>query len=168
MNRSQPIDEMLDLNPAYMTKTPGILGGRARLADRRIGVVDIVNYHLRLAAPVDEICQRLNVSPAQVHAALAYYYDHHEEIDASFEEENRLVEQHTDSIQQDERRNELLKRHALQDIEMTVSEIASEFKVTARVVRTAAARGWIAARKSGATWLIRRSDAAARWGNRQP
>ncbi len=34
------------------------------------------------------------------------------------------------------------------------------------IIREAAAKGRVPARKSGATWLIRRSDAESRWGER--
>jgi excisionase family DNA binding protein len=47
---------------------------------------------------------------------------------------------------------------------MTVTEVAAVYNVTPQAVREAAARGWIRARKSGATWLIRRRDADGRWG----
>lgn len=50
---------------------------------------------------------------------------------------------------------------------MTPAEIAATWGVKEDTVRDAAQHGWIAARKSGATWLIRRADAEARWGKQK-
>lgn len=49
------------------------------------------------------------------------------------------------------------------DQEMTTPEISNEFGMTSRVVCLTATMGWLPVRKSGATWLIRRSDGEARW-----
>ncbi len=37
--------------------------------------------------------------------------------------------------------------------------------ITEHAVREAARKGWVAARKAGKVWLIRRGDALKRWGN---
>jgi len=66
--------------PAYR-RTPDTLGGKARLAGRRISVEDIAIWHVKLGKSVDEICTEFDLSLAEVHAALAYYYDHQAEID---------------------------------------------------------------------------------------
>lgn len=79
------VDTTISIN--YIVKTPGMLGGRARIAGRRIGVSDIVNAHLRLGAPVEEVVEAYEITPAQVYAALAYYYDHQDEIDTHLEAE---------------------------------------------------------------------------------
>jgi hypothetical protein len=49
---------------------------------------------------------------------------------------------------------------------MTASEIEGEFSVSRQAVIQAISNGWIAARQSGATWLIRRVDAVKRWGGK--
>jgi excisionase family DNA binding protein len=49
---------------------------------------------------------------------------------------------------------------------MTPAEIAATWNVKEDTVRDACQHGWIPARKSGATWLIRRADAEARWGGK--
>lgn len=48
---------------------------------------------------------------------------------------------------------------------MTTSEIAAEFGIDNATVRQAILAGYIAARKSGGTWLVRREDATQRWQN---
>jgi uncharacterized protein (DUF433 family) len=61
-------------------------GGKARIAGRRISVEDIAIWHLRLGKTVDEICADYDLSLAEVHAALAYYYDHQDENDRNISE----------------------------------------------------------------------------------
>ena len=49
---------------------------------------------------------------------------------------------------------------------MTASEVEAEYGVNRHTVIIACRNGWIAARQSGATWLVRRVDAERRWGER--
>lgn len=50
--------------------------------------------------------------------------------------------------------------------EMTVAEVAETYGIQPGTVRRSVQMGWIPARKSGKTVLIRRADAEARWGKR--
>src|SRR5437667_8542171 len=70
----------------YIVKTPGNLGGRARIDGRRIGVSDIVDLYIRQGGSLEEVIQAFQVTLAQIHAVLAYYYDHEEEIDSYLDE----------------------------------------------------------------------------------
>src|SRR5215471_823829 len=70
----------------YIVATRGTLGGKPRIAGRRISVEDIAIWHLRLGKTVDEICAEYDLSLAEVHAALAYYYDHQAEIEQDIRE----------------------------------------------------------------------------------
>jgi len=65
----------------HIVATPGMLGGQAHIAGRRISVQDIAIWHDRLGKTVDEICADYDLSLAEVYAALAYYYDHRNDID---------------------------------------------------------------------------------------
>ena len=56
--------------------TPEVRGGRPRIAGTRITVADIVIMHLRLGQSLEEIAGKYDLDLADVHAALAYYYDH--------------------------------------------------------------------------------------------
>jgi uncharacterized protein (DUF433 family) len=61
--------------------TPGVCGGKPRIAGHRIKVQDVVIWHERMGLSPDEIVsQHPGISLADVYAALAYYYDHLEEI----------------------------------------------------------------------------------------
>ena len=80
-----------------MTATPGTLGGKPRIAGRRISIEDIAIWHLRLGKTVDEICAEYDLSLAEVHAALAYYYDHQAEIERQINEGDAFLKALRDS-----------------------------------------------------------------------
>jgi uncharacterized protein (DUF433 family) len=75
----------------HISKTPGVCGGKACIAGTRIRVMDIVVLHQQ-GMPPEEIIEHFSSRPltlAEVHSALAYYYDHKDEIEASFEEDRK-------------------------------------------------------------------------------
>jgi len=61
--------------------TPGIAGGKPRIAGHRITVENIVIWHERMGKSADEIATEYALSLADIYAALAYYFDHRVEID---------------------------------------------------------------------------------------
>jgi uncharacterized protein (DUF433 family) len=65
----------------HIVSTPDVRGGRPRIAGRRITVDDIVIMHLRLGESIEQIAADYKLSFADIHAALAYYYDHRDPID---------------------------------------------------------------------------------------
>jgi len=75
----------------YIEITPGVAGGRPRVAAHRITVHDIVVWHEHLGLSPDQIAVDYGLTLADVHAALAYYYDHRAEIDASIEADEVFV-----------------------------------------------------------------------------
>jgi uncharacterized protein (DUF433 family) len=67
--------------PERITKLPDICGGRASIAGHRVRVLDVVIWHEQNALSPDEIVSQVpSITLADVHAALACYYDHREEI----------------------------------------------------------------------------------------
>jgi len=66
----------------HVTKTPGVCGDKACIDRTRIRVNNVAFLHKSVANDdkVREVYPDL--TPAQIHAALAYYYDNREEIDA--------------------------------------------------------------------------------------
>jgi uncharacterized protein (DUF433 family) len=72
--------------------TPGVAGGKPRIAGHRITVQNIAVWHERLGRSVDEIATEYDLSLADVYAALAYYFDHREEIDQQIKEDEAFVE----------------------------------------------------------------------------
>jgi uncharacterized protein (DUF433 family) len=78
---------------AYITRTPGICGGRPRIEGHRVRVQDIAVEHERQALSAEEICQQHpGLTLAKVYSALAYFHDHRDEILADLETDRRAVE----------------------------------------------------------------------------
>lgn len=77
-----------------IVRTPGTCGGKPRIDGHRIKVEQIAVCHERMGLSADEIVsQHPTITLGQVHAALAYYYEHKDEVDADIEEGKRVVEE---------------------------------------------------------------------------
>lgn len=76
----------------HIEMTPGIAGGKPRIAGHRITVHNIVVWHERLGRSADEIASEFDLSLADVYAALAYYFDHREAIDRELDESQAFVQ----------------------------------------------------------------------------
>lgn len=71
----------LELLHQHITKDSRVQGGRAVIVGSRISVSDIV-YWYKQGKDVHEILEFYpHLTLAQIHDALAYYYDHQTEID---------------------------------------------------------------------------------------
>ena len=83
---------MPELFIEHIVMTPGIVGGKARLAGHRIRVMDIVVWHEFRGHSPDEIVGMFpGITLADVHAALTYYFDHREEIEADLRQDEQTV-----------------------------------------------------------------------------
>jgi len=76
----------------HIEATPGTRDGKPRISGTRITVADIVLMHRRLGRALEEIAGTYDLSLAAVYEAMAYYYDHKDEIDHSLNEEEALAE----------------------------------------------------------------------------
>jgi uncharacterized protein (DUF433 family) len=76
----------------YIERTPGVAGGKARIAGRRIKVADVAIWHERLGMSADEIVTEYDLTLVEVYAALAYYFAHREDIDREIDEGVAFVE----------------------------------------------------------------------------
>jgi uncharacterized protein (DUF433 family) len=77
----------------YIGVRPGYCGGRPHILGHRIKVKHVAVWHEQMGMTPTEIAATYpTITLAQVHAALAYYYDHRDEIQAEIEEERRFVE----------------------------------------------------------------------------
>jgi uncharacterized protein (DUF433 family) len=65
-----------------IVQTPGVCGGRPRIAGHRITVQNIAIDLNAGMKPEDIIAERPSLTLAQVHAALSYYYANQQAIDA--------------------------------------------------------------------------------------
>lgn len=80
----------------YITCVPRVCGGRPIIRGTRTTVKAIVGYY-KLGLSVEEILEGLpHLTPAQVHEALSYYYDHQAEIEQDIEQSQveRLIERY--------------------------------------------------------------------------
>jgi uncharacterized protein (DUF433 family) len=76
----------------HITTNSQVMSGRPCIAGTRVRVMDIVGAY-KAGVSDDQLrdyfsSRRLTLS--EIHAALAYYYDHQEEIDAAFSEDEEL------------------------------------------------------------------------------
>jgi len=77
----------------HIVSTPGVCGGKPRIADSRIRVHDIVVWHEAWGLSPEEIVTDFpQLTLAQVHAALAYYHDHRDEIRQHMKDAEALAE----------------------------------------------------------------------------
>jgi uncharacterized protein (DUF433 family) len=77
-----------------IVSTPGICGGRPRIDGHRIQVEDVAIWHERMGMSPDEIVSEYpSITLADVHAALAYYYENRDRIDADIEAAKRYAEE---------------------------------------------------------------------------
>lgn len=88
----------------YIEITPGVCGGRPRLAGHRIMVIDIATWRLKLGMALEEIAGKYDLPLAAVYAAMAYYFEHRVEIDQRAEDDRAFVErfqqQHPSRLQE--------------------------------------------------------------------
>ena len=73
--------------------TPGVAGGKPRIAGHRITVANIAIWHEQLGKSADEIAAEYDLDLAEIYAALAYYFDHREEIDQSIKDGEAFAEE---------------------------------------------------------------------------
>ena len=75
----------------HIAITPGVCGGKPRIDGRRITVANVAIRHERLGMSADDIATEYDLTLADVHAALAYYFDHRAEIDEWIAESRALI-----------------------------------------------------------------------------
>jgi len=68
------------------------LGGKARLDGHRVSVFQIGEMYTVAGHDPEVIADQLSLSLAAVHAAFAYYYDHPDEMVATRERRNAIIE----------------------------------------------------------------------------
>jgi uncharacterized protein (DUF433 family) len=79
----------------HIVSVPGVVSGRPHIDGTRVRVMDVVLAHRDGASP-DEMRNRFasrSLTLAEVHSALAYYYDHQAEIDEAFAGDERAYQE---------------------------------------------------------------------------
>ena len=83
---------MIAIIAEHIEITPGICGGKPRIAGHRIRVQDVVIWHEQMGMSPDEIVSRYpTITLADVYAALTYYHDNLEEIRQQIRESEAFV-----------------------------------------------------------------------------
>jgi len=138
----------------YIVKTPGICGGAPRIDDTRITVDWIVGQMLYAGQTLDDMVEdyaHIPLSPAQIHAALAYYYDHQSEIDA-------LIDENVQMLNEVKRRDNEIKSGYV-----TAKEAADLLGVDheSRQIAKLARQGVLTGKKIANRWMISRASIEA-------
>jgi uncharacterized protein (DUF433 family) len=77
----------------YIGIKPGYCGGKPHILGHRVKVKHVAVWHEGMGmSPKQIVAEHPTITLAQVHSALAYYYDHREEIQAEIAEEEREYE----------------------------------------------------------------------------
>jgi uncharacterized protein (DUF433 family) len=77
-----------------IVKTPDVCGGRARIAGHRVRVQDIIIRHEHQGMTPDQIVTDIpTITLADVHTALAYYFDHVQEIQEEMRADRAYAEE---------------------------------------------------------------------------
>ncbi len=81
-----------NVTAAHITQTPGVCGGEPCIAGHRIKVRNVYVWYELMGISDDEIAEQHDLTLTQVHAALAYAYEHLEEIRTAIHSEDEFVE----------------------------------------------------------------------------
>lgn len=85
--------ETIETTYKHIVQTPGICGGKPRIEGHRITVQNVVIWHEQMGYSIEEIAAMYELTLAQLHSALAYYFDHKDEINQSIADDNAFVEE---------------------------------------------------------------------------
>jgi uncharacterized protein (DUF433 family) len=75
----------------HIVKEPGYCGGKAAIDDTRVRVNNVAWLAQRGVTPQQVLEHYPDLTLAQVHAALAYYYDNKDEIEAELAAEDQAA-----------------------------------------------------------------------------
>jgi uncharacterized protein (DUF433 family) len=84
----------VDVIREHIEIVQGAGGPKARIVGHQIRVVDVVEWYEKQGMSVDEIVEQFpTITRADVHAALAYYWDHRAELEAKMAEDEAYAEE---------------------------------------------------------------------------
>ena len=73
---------MVSVSTEHIVITPGTCGGKPRIAGHRIKVQHVAIWYEQMGmSPQEIVADHDGITLADVHAALAYYHDHRDQID---------------------------------------------------------------------------------------
>lgn len=74
-----------------IVQTLDVIGGKPRIDGHRISVQDIVVWHEQMGMSVDTIVAEYGLTLDDVRAALLYYIEHRDEIDAAIRDDETFI-----------------------------------------------------------------------------
>jgi len=85
----------MDVSTEHIKIVEGAFGPKPRIIGHRIRVEDVVGWYEKQGMSVDEIIAGFpQITRADVHAALAYYWDHKDELERQWAEGDAWVEEY--------------------------------------------------------------------------
>jgi len=75
----------------HIEKSPGVCGGRPKIAGKRFTVQHIYVLHERLRMTPEEIVNDYDLTLVEVFAALTYAYEHQLEMEEAIRQEDAMV-----------------------------------------------------------------------------
>jgi uncharacterized protein (DUF433 family) len=85
---------MVDVIREHIEIVEGAGGPKPRIKGSRIRVQDVAIWHEKMGMSPDEIVQEYpQLTLADVHAALAYYWDHRDQIERRMAEDDAFIEE---------------------------------------------------------------------------
>ncbi|CCQ35816.1 DUF433 domain protein [Natronomonas moolapensis 8.8.11] len=72
--------------------TEGVLGGKPRLDGRRVSVLQVAELVLECNDDPADVADQLDLSLAEIHEALAYYYNNVDEMETYRHQREELLE----------------------------------------------------------------------------
>ena len=82
------------LSIEHIETSSDVRGGKPRISGTRITVEDIAVMRLKLGMSLIEIAGVYDLSLAQVYAAMAYYFEHREDIEQQIAEEEAIIQEY--------------------------------------------------------------------------
>lgn len=83
--------DAINVTQHHITITPGVAGGKATIAGRRIRVQDVYVWHEHLGLTADNIAREYNLTLAQVYAALTYAFENLDAIREAIRQSDERV-----------------------------------------------------------------------------
>ena len=80
---------MNTVDAGHIVVEPGVMSGEPHIAGHRIAVADVAIWTTHHGMSPSEIAAEFGLTLGEVHAALAYYYDHQDAMDRAIAASDR-------------------------------------------------------------------------------
>ena len=81
----------VDVLSRYISSDPNVCGGKPCIAGRRMRVMDVAIWHEKFGWSPDTIASKFDLTLPEIHAALAYYFENREAIEADIKSDAAFV-----------------------------------------------------------------------------